>query len=343
MSTQKFWEALPHGDFANQGHWRPLGDNRFAALRATILVIATSGKDSRLGEIVESHPLGPNEDITIRTREIRSVTNTDTIKSGLRHAVTSRVCDQLATKVSSEIGAKIPGFNGKIASEVDAQTEQELITTAERTYEGSASHTLQETIEKEFTLTLKGAQEPRTAHLRKRYWRHTWDAYLHSYDYLELEYKKHLVWPDVRKTMKQGSSETLMLPLFRIEFFEPQANINISYDGAEELEDPYAIRVLPSPPVVTTAKPPNLSSLEDSAKLAFPVTRAEKKAALDRVRRSTVGKKKATAKKATSSRMGSRKTGRASMGAKSIKRTAMRHKAVKKTMRRPARKTFARR
>ena len=83
MSTQRFWEALPHGDFANRGDCglsEAIASRLFARDHSAI---ATSGQESRLGEIVESHPLGPNEDITLRTKEIRSTTNSDTIKSGL--------------------------------------------------------------------------------------------------------------------------------------------------------------------------------------------------------------------------------------------------------------------
>jgi hypothetical protein len=176
------------------------------------------------------------------------------------------------------VGAKLPGYNGKIGAEVDAGIENELIETAENTYEGAFSHTIQESTERQLTILLKGAPEARIAHLRKRYWRHTWDVYLHSYDYLELEFKKKWLWKKVRKTIKQASSSIVMLPLFRIEFFEPQVSLNVSYNGVDELEDPYGIRIIPLNDRQDGSARPNLPSLEESARLAFPVTRAEKAA-----------------------------------------------------------------
>jgi hypothetical protein len=280
MSSERYWEILPTSDFGNRANWRVLSKNRYAAFRAFILIIERQHDDSRLGPVEESYDVNPHDEIKVGTKRIRSISNTNTIKDGVRYTVSSKLCDKLAAKVSTEIGAKVPGFTGKVGSEIDASTEKEIITTAENTFEGTRSYTIQETTEQEFVVTLTGSKKSREAKLRRKYWRHRWDVYLHSYEYLELDHKHNLIWKDIRKTIKHATSSVVGVPLFSVEFFVPQANLNVSYGAVDqEIENPSAIRVLPPPTVNADGWRPNATPLEELARLAFPVTKEEKSTA----------------------------------------------------------------
>jgi chromatin remodeling complex protein RSC6 len=60
----------------------------------------------------------------------------------------------------------------------------------------------------------------------------------------------------------------------------PQANLNVCYGALnQEIENPSAIRVLPPQANSAGGSRPNVEPLEELARLAFPVTKAEKSTA----------------------------------------------------------------
>ena len=195
MSTTKHWELLPNTDFRNRMSWRELGNNRFAALRVRLLIVMREDSESKYGSVVNAYHIAAGADsIKVRRRREQVISRTTTISEAIRFTATSRVCDSLATKVSSELSAKAAGFSGKLGSEILAKSEYELTKTAENILTTTTSHSIQQTTEEEQEITMAAGTVARDVKLRRRYWPRRWAVYLHSYDYLELSFKKKWFW-----------------------------------------------------------------------------------------------------------------------------------------------------
>lgn len=300
MPAAKEWELLPSGDLADRSNWRPLGSNRYAALRVRVLIVKSNGKESRFGPVISAHNVAPDDTITLKRRRERVISWTDTISEAIRFTVTSRVCDQLTAKVSSELSAKIPGFSGKLQSEVLAETNHEITEGLEKILSTTTSHLIQEIEETEHIITLQGSGEHREAHLRRRFWPKYWDVYLHSFDYLELSYRRQWYWWEIRETIKKTYSGMLGWPLCSLTYYAPQSDVDICYGPVKnELDAPDLVEVNPLLTAMPSSRPPADEDLEELAKLAFPVTRKEKTRAERRKKKPKKAalKKKVAAKK----------------------------------------------
>ncbi len=273
-SVSKTWDVLPANDLTIQSGWKKVGD-RYSAIRARLLILRHELDESRDGNVKESHPISVDS-ISLETAHQTVTVFTDTITAGLRFAVSQRVLDQLSSKIASELGVKVPGFSGKLGSELLAKSEYEFTETIEETLSGTKSFQLTESEEKKHTITLNSG-EAREANLRLRYWPRRWDVYLHSYEAIEFEYKKRWFWRDVRRTMKIAEPQLLGWPLFSVNYYEPQTNLVVTYGPiANELTEPDEVTVTPLLDPMPRANAPELKSLSDLARLAFPVTKQER-------------------------------------------------------------------
>jgi len=300
MAVAKDWEMLPNSDLRDRVNWRALGNDRFAALRARILIVRSDGKESRFGPVIRAFNVAPGNTIELRTKREQVISQTTTISDAIRFTTTSRVCDQLMVKLSAELSAKVPGFSGKLGSEILSKSEYEITKTTEYQLSATTSHVIQEMEGDEHGITLTGGDSPRVEEFRRRYWPRQWDVYLHSYEYLELSYKSSwLWWGDVRKTIKKTDSGVLGWPLVSVTFFEPQLGQDVCHGPvADELTSPDAIEIRPLADAMPSALAPRAESLEDLAKLAFPVTKDEKKAASRPKKRAAKARPKKRARKA---------------------------------------------
>ena len=302
MSTVKDWEVLPSSDLADRASWRSLGGNRYGALRVRLLIVRSDGQQSRFGPVIKAYNVAPEDTIELRRRREQVISRTTTISEAIRFTTTSRVCDQLATKVSSELSGKGLGFSGKLSSEILSKSEYEITETTEDVLGATTSHVIQETEEDEHVITLKGGSKPRVAELRRRYWPRRWNVYLHSYEYFELSYRRSWYWWQVRETIKKTDSGVLGWPLVSVVFYEPQSGVDVCYAAiADEIENPDSIEIQQLADAMPRSMPPGGESLEELAKLAFPVTKEEKSKAASRPRKKAAPKKaakKAVPKKA---------------------------------------------
>jgi hypothetical protein len=329
MAQIRMWETLPGSDLASRANWKSLGGGRYAVLRARVLIVQTNGSESRFGPVVHAVNVAPNDSVTFRSKRSRVISQTTTITEGIRFATTSRVCEKLAAKVSAELGGKLAGFAGKLSTELLASSEYEITSTLETSLSTTASYTIQDTVEEEVVNTLTGSSESRVAELRRRYWPRRWDIYLHSYDYLELSYKKSWFWPDVRKTMKETSSGALAWPLGSIIFYEPQPGLDVCYNVTDELDNEDGILSESTSTPMPRSVVPESETLEDLAELAFPVTREE-------ISRASRWPKRAAPKKAARAPDSQKKRVSAKKGAakKAMPRKASPKKAMSRNPRR---------
>jgi hypothetical protein len=190
----------------------------------------------------------------------------------------------------------------------------------------------QQTDEEELLMGFTKSDSEKTAYLRRRYWPRQWNVYLHSYEALELEYKRSWHWSRVRKTIKSAKLQEVGWPLVSILFYEPQENHVVSFEDPvpNQIESPEAIEVKELTDLMPDSVAPGLESLEELAKLAFPASRAEKDKAKQRqMAKGSVAKKAAKklfAKKPVAKR------------ARPKKKTAKKKAAMKAPEKRMARK-----
>jgi hypothetical protein len=270
----KTWDVLPAKDLTVQSNWRKKGDF-YSAIRARLLIVRHELDECRDGNVKESHPISVDS-IALETAHQNVTVFTDTMTAGLRFAVSRRVLDQLSSKITFELGAKVPGFSGKLGSELLSKAEYEFTETTEENLTSTKSFQITESEEKKHTITLNPG-EAREAKLRLRYWPRRWDVYLHSYEAIEFKYRKLWFWRQVRETMKIAEPQVLGWPLFSMTYYEPQTNLVVTYEPvANELTEPEDVRVSALVEPMPRAIAPQLPSLSDLAKLAFPVTKQEK-------------------------------------------------------------------
>ena len=273
-SITKTWDVLPAKDLTVQSNWQKNGD-RYSAIRARLLIVRRELDEYRDGNVKESHPISVDS-IAIETAHQTVTVFTDTMTAGLRFAVSQRVLDQLSSRVTSELGAKVPGFSGKLGSELLAKAEYEFTETTEENLSSTKSFQITESEEKKHTITLNPG-EAREAKLRLRYWPRRWDVYLHSFDAIEFKYRKPWLRRQMRETMKIAEVQVLGWPLFSMTYYEPQANLVVTYGPvAKELMEPDEVKIFALVEPMPRAIAPQLRSLSDLAKLAFPVTKQEK-------------------------------------------------------------------
>lgn len=134
-------------------------------------------------------------------------------------------------------------------------------------------------------------------HLYAGLWPWRWDFYLYKVELLRLRYEKRWIWPDVRETFS-SKVLTVRQPLFSLSFYEPQEDFSISDGEYEpEVEDAEEIRIDELTERLPNVEFPINPSLEEIARLAFPVTGEERRQAATRAanRLRAGGKKKAAA------------------------------------------------
>lgn len=355
MSMTKAWETLPNADLSDRANWRSLGNDRYAALRAQLLIVQSADQKSRFGPVIKAFNVAPEDTHQLGWRREQVISRTTTISEAIKFATTSRVCDQLAANISAELSTKLPGFSGKLNSEILSKSEYEITAAAENVLNTMTSHVIQETQEDEHVITLKGGTNPRVAELRRRYWPRRWDFYLHSCEYMEVSYRRSWYWWQIRDTIKTIDSGVLGWPLVSVVFYEPQAGVDVCYGPiVDELSNPDCIEILTlTEPMPRSIAPAKEEELEELAELAFPVTKEEKVrsharlAPTRKIAAPRKGVRKAAAKKALRKMAASKKrvTARTAVRKTPAKKTAQKRAASKKrvTARRGVRKSAARR
>jgi hypothetical protein len=347
MSISKSWEVLPATDLAVQTNWRKIGKNRFFLLRTRLLIVRSDGSPARDGSPTKSYPITPDT-LSLRTMRQIVLSRTDTITQAVKFSTTERVLDQLSTKISAELSAKAPGYSGKLGSSMMSKSEYEITKSTETSLSATTSFMFQQTQEEELLMGFTKSDGSRTAYLRRRYWPRRWDIYLHSYEAIELEYKRDWLWRRVRETIKSAEMQEAGWPLASILFFEPQDDHVVSYEDpvANQLETPDAIEVReladPMPPTAV----PKLESLTELAKLAFPATKEERAKAEERkIHRGAAVKKaaKKAAKKAPMKKAAAKKAPAKKAAKKApMKKVAAKKAAKKAPAKRAAKKSVRR-
>jgi len=280
-----FWIQIPSDQIlSTMSGWAHLGESSYAALRNHLLVVVR--QDSK----TVSGPVHYKVDLPLGAKSLHSNKKLQLMKYtvGLQQTIQSTITSKLTSEVLSKTGASVDTMevSAKLNSEIQARVGQELIESLQsglsttRTYEIESSQEDERDVE--FVVLDPNGQKqirPVFAHLELR--QIFWDVYLYQADFLQLEYRKRWYWSDVRKTIIQGKV-TLCQPLFTIRFYEPQEELSFKFDEyTPDVNEPDLIQSLALNSTCPKAVPRPLVSLEDLARIAFPVSKQEQKEAYE--------------------------------------------------------------
>jgi hypothetical protein len=277
MSNTKEWSCLPTGDLTQKTAWRSLGGDRYAALRLRLLFVTRCDNAYKYGNVHESYTRNKGVTQTIRKKSEHIISHTNTFVESVRLAATSRICEKLSAKLTSEVSAKAFGTSMKVGGELVESKEFELTNHVENSLEKTSAFTIQSLESEEYEIKLEGADRKSEIVLRRKYWERHLDVYLHSFEYMELSYRKSWFWWQVRDSIKQVRSGILGKPLVSIRYYEPQENLDVlPKSKVDELKLPDEVTVEELQIQMPKVTAPQLESLEDLAAVAFPVTKSER-------------------------------------------------------------------
>jgi hypothetical protein len=282
--------------------WSRIGPGSFFAVRAHIIVIKRRGAKLLMGPTLRRIDVPAGSDYVVRRKEMTTVKHMAEVQRVVQQTVTGKITQEFSEKISAEIGVSGPLPTAKAASETQFKATQEVTDALQTTLYGRRSFEVEIAQEDERSITVKTNADGSHAaakqlHLYAGLWPWRWDFYLYKVELLRLKYEKRWIWPDVRETF---SSKVLAIrqPLFSLSFYEPQEDFSIS-DGeyTPEVEEAEEIRIDKLADGLPNVEFPLNPSLEEIARLAFPVTGEEKRQAAQReaYRQGAVAKKKAAA------------------------------------------------
>lgn len=284
----------------------------------------------------------PNTVSSARRRRI--VRNGGEIQRSIQETVTAKVAIEVAHKIASEVGATGPVPARKLSSEVNAKAGSELTEAVQATLATKRSFEIEDSEEITRSISYKPSadgnkRDPVTLHFYLRFWPWRWEFYLYRVEYLRLRHQHNWLWRDVRKTIGISSDEPKRL-LFCIRLYEPQDEYSLAEGSYEaDIADEDEVTVEPCAGQLPGIKVPFGPPLEELARMAFPVTRQERRQA-KRVSGRRAAKQR-TAKRAA--RASVRKASMRKMIAKKTARKSAAKKASKKVTAKKARRKQAKR
>ena len=281
-----FWIQTPSDQALSESQtWTKIGTNRYAAFRFHLLVVPGQENSLKNGPIHKQveWPI----DATYRVQDkITKITKHEfVLQEAITSSVTNKISREAIGKVSSSATGNLAGLSATMGTEVQRTTGNELVKFLQDVLSTTSTLSVETSSETLTALEFKvlpksDSIQTRTVFvffkLRELYWK----VFLSRVEYLELEYEKNWVWPDVRKTVKTVELD-LKIPLFKISYYEPVTEFSYAFDSyTPQVEDATIIRseVL-SGSEHPSATPKISTRMEELAKLAFPTSRKEKQEA----------------------------------------------------------------
>ena len=265
--------------------WRQLGKNRYSARRLVILVVKRRLDKAVNGPELQTASYPPGSKYTLTTRKVVTSKLTESIQRTAERTISSTISNEFLAKQTADVGLAATGPSLSFGQESSEKIATVLTTAAKDALAEASSYEIQNaeevtrSIEVDAGAAASGAPLSLSLHLKLYVW--YFDFYLVRIDELEIEYKRRLLGliAPVRRRIK-SVSDSRALPLFRLRTYEPIDNLSLAkgeYRADVGMDDSAAVHVEPladpAPPFSLAAIVP----LEESAKLAFPKTAAERK------------------------------------------------------------------
>jgi len=262
--------------------WTHLGKSTYSAVRANVVLVKKRELKTVKGPSFIDLDLPAASEYKYEKKKAKVIKHTESIQKSIQQTMTAKLSEEVAQKIASEIGATGVVPSAKLSSEISVKSGVELTDAVQQGLTFTKSYEVENSEEITQSVTFKsspdGAQRSMALHFFLGLWPWRWDFYLQRVEHLKLQYKRHWLWPDVRKTISITPAEP-KLPLFRVRFYEPQNDVSITeHDHVPDIEHEGTEVTIES---VTDPMPntrcPNGTSMEELARLAFPVTRQERK------------------------------------------------------------------
>lgn len=332
-----YLQIPPQELLRSKAGWRNLGQKTFAAFRAHIVIVKRREKKALKGSPVKTLDLPGGTEYGFERKTARIVRHAGEIQRSIQETVTAKVAVEVAHKIASEVGATGPLPAAKLSSEVNAKAGAELTEAVQATLATKRSFEIQDSEEITRSISYKPSsdgnkRDPVTLHFYLRFWPWRWEFYLYRVEYLRLRYQRKWLWRDVRKTIETSSDEPKRL-LFCIRLYEPQDEYSLAENSYEpDIADEDEVTIDSCAGGLPQVNGPAGPALEELARLAFPVTREERRhAAAKRVGRGGAAKRrvakkaaKASARKASARKRTAKKTSRKATAKKTKRKKAVR-------------------
>lgn len=349
MPETIYLQIPPEESLRSRNGWRDLGQKTFAAFRAHIVIVKRREKGALKGSPVKTLDLPGGTEYSLGRKTARIVRNAGEIQRSIQETVTAKIAVEVAHKIASEVGATGPVPTFKLSSEVNAKAGSELTEAVQATLATKRSFEIEDSEEITRSISYKPSadgnkRDPVTLHFYLRFWPWRWEFYLYRVEYLRLRYQHNWLWRDVRKTIDISSDEPKRL-LFCIRLYEPQDEYSLAEGSYEaDIADEDEVTIESCAGRLPGIKVPVGPSLEELARMAFPVTRQERRQAAKRVSGRRVAKRRAAKKAARASarKASARKKVAKKAARKSAAKKASKKATAKKTKRKQA-KRIARR
>jgi hypothetical protein len=280
--------------------WRKSKNDMYAAVQSLIVAVRRRDKGPLRGPPVWVKNFPAGSEFSIQDKKALVTKRIGELQVSIQETATTKFAGEILTKVIAEVGFTGALPTAKTLGELQAKAGVELSESVQTRLAHKRSFELDTSREITSSTTYRPSGgrpkgKPGRLLFYLELWPWRWDFYVYRVQYLQLQYKSSWLWRDVRETISETHID-LREPLFRLRFYEPQEDYSFTdedYIPDVALEDVHAIKVEalhdPMPDVPRPIGP----TLQDLARIAFPVTKAEKETA--RTRRVTP--KKAVARK----------------------------------------------
>jgi hypothetical protein len=318
---------------------RRLGDDGYAAVQS--LIVAIQRRDAgplRSPPVwVKDFPAG--SEFSIQDRRATVTRYIEALELSVQEAARTRFASEILNRIGAEVGFSGALPSAKALGEIQAKAGLELTQSIEAQLAGKRSFELDRTWETSATTTYRPSTTGANGRRQRLFfylalWPWRWDFYVYRMQYLRLQYRSAWPWREVRKTISETHSDRSE-PLFRLRYYQPQDDYSFTdedYVPDVPLEEVHAIKVEPLGDPMPDVPRPRGTPLEDMARLAFPVTKAEKATA--RTRR--VGPQKASAGKTAVPKSKVKSKSKAKPKSKAKRKAGARTKARSRSRRRMA-------
>jgi len=278
-----FWIQTPSDSvLSDMRGWAQIDGDKYAAIRHHLLVVPRSDGKAKNGPIHKPVEWPVNTEYHMEEKITKVTKYTLGIQESITSTVTTKLSQEVLAKIGLSTGLDITNLGAKLSTEVQSKIGAELVESLQSGLSTTTTYEVETKTEQTESIDIKvapadGSKGTRDVFIYFKLNQLSWDVYLYRTDYLQLEYKRRWYWTDVRKTIL---SEQILVrkPLFSITYFEPVPAFSFRYDSYEpEVNDGNVIQSLALTSTCPTAKLQPDKSMEELARSAFPVSRAEVK------------------------------------------------------------------
>lgn len=284
-----FWIQTPSDSMLSDVRgWAQIDVDKYAAIRHHLLVVERRDGNAKNGPVHKPVEWLVGTEYNMEEKITKVTKYTLSIQESITSTVTTKLSQEVLAKMGLNTGLTLTNLGAKLSTEVQSKIGTELIESLQSGLSTTKTYEVETTTEQTESVKVKvgapdGSNGTRQVFIYFKLNQLFWDVYLYRTDYLQLEYKERrllkLRWSDVRKTIL--AEEILVKkPLFRIAYYEPVSSFSWRYDEYKpEVEDGNIVLSLPltSPCPSVNLQPDK--SMEELARSAFPVSKAEKQSA----------------------------------------------------------------